>query len=135
MINLLQSIRGLVGFILLVFSVILSFQGFPAALLSWLGGGVVTVGYAVAISKITHEDTGNGKESPGTRFFVICLAFALASLGSALITWGGLVSIGVGGPVVIPFRETGILIGIACGLFNIDKTLVNPVQVRSSDED
>ena len=84
MVNLLQSIRGFVGFILFVISVFMTFGGFPGALLSWLGGGVVTMGYTVAIATITHEDIGQGKEGAGARFGRICIAFAIASLGAAL---------------------------------------------------
>ena len=122
MIQFLQSARALVGLVMLVFSVFLSFKGFPLALLSWLGGGVVLMGYSVAIATITHEDTGQGKEGSGSRFLRICVAFAVASLGAAMVRWGGLWSISIGN-FTIPFRETGILFGIAGGLWNIDKTL------------
>ena len=126
MVNLLQSIRGFVGFILFVISVFMTFGGFPGALLSWLGGGVVTMGYTVAIATITHEDIGQGKEGAGARFGRICIAFAIASLGAAMIGWGGLWSISIADSFRIPFRETGILMGIAGGLFNIDKTFSIP---------
>ena len=133
MTNLLQSIRGFVGFILFVFAVLMTFQGFPGALLSWFGGGVVAMGYAVAIATITHEDVGQGKEGPSPRFFRICLAFAIASLGAAMVGWGGLISVTISDSFVIPFRETGILIGIACGLFNVDRTFHSVGQATNKE--
>ena len=84
MVNFLQSVRALVGLVLFVISLLITFDGFPGALLSWLGGGVVTLGYTVAISTITHEDIGNGKQGPGTRFILICIAFAQANTHSLL---------------------------------------------------
>ena len=56
--NFLQSVRGFVGFLLFVLAVLMTFDGFPGALLSWFGGGVVTVGYSVAIATIAHTNTG-----------------------------------------------------------------------------
>ena len=82
------------------------------------------MGYSVAVATITHEDTGQGKEGSGTRFIRICIAFPVASLGAAMIEWGGLWSVTFFDAFTIPFRETGIIVGIAGGLFNIDKTTV-----------
>ena len=124
--NFLQSVRGFVGFLLFVLAVLMTFDGFPGALLSWFGGGVVTVGYSVAIATIAHKNTGQGDESAGARFARICVAFALASLGAAMVGWGGLWSVTFFDSFTVPFRETGILIGIACGLYNIDKTPMAP---------
>ena len=123
MVSLIQSVRALLGLILLVFSFYLTFNGFPGALLSWLGGGVVITGYTGSISTITHEDTGMGHQGPWSRIAIISVGFAIASLGSAMIEWGGLVSVSVGQSITIPFRETGIILGIVGGLFNVDKTL------------
>ena len=39
---------------------------------------------------------------------------------------GGLWSVTFFDSFTVPFRETGILIGIACGLYNIDKTPMAP---------
>ena len=122
----LQTVRGLVGVGLLVFAVMMTFDGFPGALVSWFGGGIVCVAYSVAIATITHEDIGQGKEGPRDRFLRICLAFAIANLGAAMVGWGGLVSVSLGDAITIGFREAGIVIGIICGLFNIDKTEMTP---------
>tara|TARA_B100000676_G_scaffold273209_1_gene291732 strand:- start:1526 stop:1966 length:441 start_codon:yes stop_codon:yes gene_type:complete len=124
--NFLQSVRGFAGFFLFVLAVLMTFDGFTGALLSWLGGGVVCIGYSVAIATTTHEDTGQGKEGALPRFLRICVAFAIASLGAAMVEWGGLWSVTFFDSFTVPFRETGILIGITCGLFNIDKSLVGP---------
>jgi len=122
MTQFLQSLCGFVGFALFVLALLMTFKGFPGGLLSWLGGGVVTVGYGVATATITHEDTGQGIDIPFVRFARICVAFAIASLGAAMVEWGGLLSVTFYDTLNIPFRETGIVIGIFCGLFNIDKT-------------
>ena len=136
MTNFLQSVRGLGGFTLFVLAGLMTFDGFPGALLSWFGGGIVCVGYSVAIATMTHEDVGSGKEGPGPRLLRICLAFAIASLGAQVVVWGGLVSVSLGSAITIGFREAGIVIGILCGLFNIDKTTVIPgsPQTKGSKE-
>ena len=131
MTNFLQTVQGFVGFFLFVLAVLMTFQGFPGATFSWLGGGVIAAGYSVAIATITHEDTGQGKEGAGPRFLRICVAFALASLGAAMVEWGGLWSVTFFDAFTLPFRETGILVGIACGLFNIDKDTVIPGSRRA----
>ena len=118
----LQSARVLVGMGLFVFSLFLSFDGFPLALLSWFGGGIVMLGYTVAISTMTHEDTGGGKVKALNRIVIISIAFAVASLGAAMVTWGGLVSVTMFDNITISFRSAGAVIGIVCGLFNIDRT-------------
>ena len=133
MTNFLQLVRGFVGFWLFVLAILMTFQGFPDALLSWLGGGVVAVAYTVAISTITHEDIGQGKETASTRFIRICIAFAIASVGAAMVEWGGLWSVSFYDAFTIPFRETGILIGIAGGLFNIDKATMLPGNKQASN--
>ena len=119
--NFLQSVRGFAGLFLFVLAVLMTFDGFTGALLSWLGGGVVCIGYSVAIATITHEDTGQGKEGALPRFLRICVAFAIASLGAAMVTWGGLISVTMFDNITISFRSTGALIGIVCGLLNIDR--------------
>ena len=121
---LFQNIRALTGFVLLIFALFLTFDGFPGAMLSWLGGGVVMTGYTGSIATITHEDTGEGKLAPGMRILVISVGFAIASFGSAMIDWGGLTSITLSETFTVPFRETGILFGIAGGLFNVDGKLL-----------
>ena len=132
MVNFLQSVRALVGLILFVVSLLITFDGFPGALLSWFGGGVVTLGYTVAIASITHEDIGNGKQGPGTRFILICIAFAVASFGKAMVMWGNSNIVLFGS--VINFVEVGVVLGIICGLFNIDKKWASP-RIQPSQKD
>lgn len=121
---LFQNIRALTGFALLIFALFLTFDGFPGAMLSWLGGGVVMTGYTGSIATITHEDTGEGKLTAGMRILVISIGFAIASFGSAMIDWGGLTSVTLSDTFTVPFRETGILFGIAGGLYNVDGHLL-----------
>ena len=120
---LFQNIRALTGFALMIFALFLTFDGFPGAMLSWLGGGVVMTGYTGSIATITHEDTGEGKLTAGMRILVISVGFAIASFGSAMIDWGGLTSVTLTDTFTVPFRETGILFGIAGGLYNVDGQL------------
>ena len=105
-----------------LFSVFETFSGKPLALLSFFGAGLVMSGFTVATATITHEDVGQGKEGPGRRILRICFSFALASLGAAMVTWGGLVSMMFFDKITIGFIETGVYVGIVCGLFNIDKS-------------
>ena len=121
---LFQNIRALTGFALMMFALFLTFDGFPGAMLSWLGGGVVMTGYTGSIATITHEDTGEGKLTTGMRILVISVGFAIASFGSAMIDWGGLTSVTLSDSFTVPFRETGILFGIAGGLYNVDGQLL-----------
>ena len=121
---LFQNIRALTGFALMMFALFLTFDGFPGAMLSWLGGGVVMTGYTGSIATITHEDTGEGKLTTGMRILVISVGFAIASFGSAMIDWGGLTSVTLTDTFTVPFRETGILFGIAGGLYNVDGQLL-----------
>jgi len=83
---------------------------------------MVLTGYQVAISTLTHSDSPTGSGAM-TRFVTICSAFALVSIGNAVIQWGGLVSINAGS-ALIDLKTAGVIIGIAGGLFNIDKELI-----------
>ena len=122
MVRLLQEARGIVGMIAFLISVFLTFDGKPLALVSFVGAGIVMTGVTVATATITHEKVGEGIEGPGPRILRICLSFAIASLGAAMVTWGDLVSVTFFDNITIGFRETGIVVGIVSGLFNIDKT-------------
>ena len=134
MVNFLQSVRVLVGLVTFVISVLISFDGSPGAPLSWLGGGVVTLGYTVAIATMTHEDIGSGKQGPGTRFILICIAFAVASIGKALVFWGNTNIVLFQGAIIVDFIEVGMVLGIICGLFNIDKKWASPA-IQPSQKD
>ena len=119
---LLHSVRALLGLTLFIWSLFLSFDGFPGALLSWLGGGIVLIGYTGSIATLTHNDQGmTGVQ----RFIAICIGFALASLGAAIVVWGGLVSVTIADFLTIDFSTAGIVLGIVGGLFNIDKTFIS----------
>ena len=49
---LFQNFRALTGLVLLIFALFLSFDGFPGAMVSWLGGGVVMTGYTGSIATL-----------------------------------------------------------------------------------
>ena len=122
MVRFLQEARGVVGAIAFFISVFATFTGKPLALLSFVGAGIVMTGITVATATITHENVGEGKEGPGRRILRICFSFAIASLGAAMVTWGDPMSVTFFDNITIGFREAGIVVGIVCGLFNIDKT-------------
>ena len=106
---------------LFIWSLFLTFNGFPGALLSWLGGAIVMIGYTGSIATLTHSDQGL---SGVQRFIAICAGFALASLGSAMVVWGGLVSVTISDAFTIDFRAAGCVVGIVGGLFNIDREII-----------
>lgn len=119
MVNLLQSVRGLVALALFVMCASLSFQGFPGALVSLLGALLVLTGYTGSISTMCHTDTYAGK-NPWPRFGTICAGFAIASIGAAVINWGGLATINLGS-IPVDLKGVSIVGGIIGGLFNIDR--------------
>ena len=115
-----SSARTLIGFATLVMCLILSFKGFPLAMVSWLGAGVAMTGYTGAFTTIFH----NNSDSPSTpvgKFLTVCIGFAIASIGGAVIDWGGLVTINIG-KFPINLQYISVLVGILSGVFNIDKT-------------
>ena len=124
MISLLQSVRGFLGFIFFITCLVLSFKGFPLGLLSFFGSFLVLMGYQVATASICHTDAG-GSTSAGGRIITICIAFFIASLGSAIINWGGLATVNFG-DFSVSLRWAGILMGLAGGLWNIDYAFVTP---------
>ena len=107
------------GIFLATASIGLTFNGFPMALVSLLGSALVLIGYQVSISTLTHSDSPTGR-NPWQRFLAICLGFAVASIGRAVIQWGGLISINVG-LMVVDLYAAGVVAGVLGGLFNIDK--------------
>ena len=118
--NHLSNVRGLVVAGTFVICIILSFKGFPLALVSWVGFIVLGTGYAVAFSTIFHANEDSPKTGLG-RFFLICIAFAVASLGGEIISWGGLISFDIFN-LNFNLQYTGALVGTVSGIFNLDKT-------------
>ena len=87
-------------------------------------------GYTSAIANMTHEDVGEGKNKPLQRIINVCVGFAIASLGNAMIGWGGLISVTFFGSLTIHFLGIGIVIGVISGLLNIDKNVALPNALR-----
>ena len=118
--SFVSSARGFIMAISLMMCVILSFRGFPLALVSWLGMLVQMTGYTVVLTTMFHNNEDLPKTVIG-RFFLVCLAFAVASLGGAIIIWGGLSTINI---FMLPFRleYVGSVLGTASGIYNIDKS-------------
>ena len=104
--------------LLFISCIILSFKGFPLALVSFLGSGMTFWGYSVAIATMTHSNTAAGN-SPTQRILMICIHFGLASLGVAVIQWGGLNSINIG-IASIDLKTIAVLTGVIGGLLNMD---------------
>ena len=92
--SFVTSVRGFAIFISFVMCLILSFKGFPLALVSWLGMFILMTGYGVAFSTMFHTN----EDSPTTgigKFFLVCVEFAVASFGGAVIIWAGLTTINI----------------------------------------
>ena len=110
-----SSARGLIGFISLFLCLILSFQGLPFALVSWIGFFILMTEYAVAFTTVFHSNDDSPSSGAG-KFLLVCKAFAVVSLGGAVIRWGGLASISIG---ELPFNLQciGAVLAAASGIF------------------
>lgn len=124
----LHFLRTIITMLLFISCIILSFKGFPLALVSFLGSGMTFLGYSVAIATMTHSDTAAGN-SPTQRILMICIHFGLASLGVAVIQWGGLSSINIGIASIdltIDLKTIAVVTGVISGLLNMDSKVNFP---------
>ena len=133
-VRFLSNLRAIFGTFLLVATVHFSFRGFGVgAFLSLFGSFLVLWGWEISIACILHKMAfgGNAKsltDENGTpfgllqRLFYIVLGFGLAWLGSFCIESGGF--------AVVPdfnihLGMAGACMGIVCGIWNVDRTLIN----------
>ncbi len=101
-------------------SLIFTFQGKPFALISYIGFLLVMIGCSSIFGPLLHKNRASGSQ----RLAIIVLGFAIAILGSSMVTWGGLVSITAFNTVTFDYVMTGMIIGIPAGLFNIDNKIM-----------
>ena len=80
------------------------------------------MGYTVAVSILTHVDTAVGSNA-WQRILSISLGFAVASVGGAIIKWGGLVSVNIW-EFEVSLYTAAVVAGVVGGLFNIDKEII-----------
>ena len=113
-----QFIRGLSCLLIFLSCVILSFKGFPLGIISFVGFMLQITGWTSAISAMFHPMGATTLK----RLLIIFIGFALASLGRAIIDWGGLAFINIEG-FRIMIAQIGVLIGFLGGLINIDRTM------------
>ena len=113
-----QFVRGLSCLLVFLSCVILSFRGFSLGIISFIGFMLQITGWTPAISAIFYPMGATTLR----RFIVIFIGFALASLGRAMIDWGGLAFINIDG-FRIMIAQIGVLIGFLGGLINIDRTM------------
>lgn len=114
----MKLIRALVFVYVLIACIMLTFQGFPWALGSFLGFVLEIGGWAGATSAIFHPMGAK----LGNRLITIILGFATASLGLAMTRWSGLDSIGLFS-LTIPISRLGAIIGFLSGVLNIDRNM------------
>ena len=79
---------------------------------------IVITGWTPAISAMFHPMGATTLR----RLLVIFIGFALASLGRAIIDWGGLAFINIG-DLKISIGQMGAYIGLIGGLVNLDKSM------------
>jgi hypothetical protein len=128
----MQAIRNFICFLVLVACIVLSFKGFPFGLISFIGFLTGATGWTAAISAICHPMGARGSR----RLFTIILGFAIASLGRAIVNWGGLAFINIG-DLPISVANLGAYMGVFGGLFNVDKSMhiANENPQKSDEED
>ncbi len=114
----MQAIRNFICFLVFVACVVLSFKGFPYGIISYIGFQTGVAGWTAAISAICHP-MGSGSSR---RLITIFISFAIASLGRAIVDWGGLAFINIG-DLPIGVANLGAYMGIIGGLFNVDKSM------------
>ena len=136
MVGFLNSLRVIVGIILLMAAIHLSFRGFGfGAFLSLFGSFLVLWGWQISIACALHKMAygGNAKsltDNNGAPFGLlqrlscIVFGFALAWLGSFCIESGGLAVININN-FSIHLGAAGAGMGIVCGIWNVDRTLIN----------
>ena len=125
--NLIESARALIGLALFVICLVLSFKGFPLALVSLTGSLLMLIACTQGVAAIFHKEESSmtlganySSDSSSSRFIRVCIAFAIAAFGSVVINWGGLASINIG-QLTLDFKVIAVAIGVLGGLVNIDK--------------
>ena len=118
----MQKIRNIAAIAILFPCLVLTFQGFPLALISYLGFIGTLSAVTVLICAIFHPMNSPKSVRVGVLFFGV-----LILIGSiVLINLGGLTKIGIeffDDQVDIWLADTGIILGLFGGIFNVDKSM------------
>jgi len=114
----LSFVRGFICLLVFLSCIALSFKGFPLGIISFVGFMIVITGWTRAISAMFHPMGATTLR----RLLVIFIGFAIASLGRAIIDWGGLAFINIG-DLKISIGQMGAYIGLLGGLVNLDKSM------------
>ena len=124
MVNFLQSFRALAGIFLLVSTIFLSFNGFGfGAFVSLFGSFLVLWGMQIAVAVLLHKSAYGASYTGLSRVICVVAGFAVAWFGEFLVNTGGLISINVAN-FPINLQYAGVLMGIAGGIWDIDKELI-----------
>ena len=129
-ISFIRKARIVIGLLLFIWTLSLSFSGFPLGLISWLGAAVYMVGWGTAIACVFHNEVNvrEGRISSGQRFIRACIGFAMAGLGLAMINWGGLISVTFSDTITLDFQLVAGWLGTFAGLFNVDREMDLPLR-------
>ena len=129
-ISFIRKARIVIGLLLFIWTLSLSFYGFPLGLISWLGAAVYMVGWGTAIACVFHNEVNvrEGRISSGQRFIRACIGFAMAGLGVAMINWGGLISVTFSDTITLDFQLVAGWLGTFAGLFNVDREMDLPLR-------
>lgn len=114
----ISFVRAFICLLIFLSCITLSFKGFPLGIISFIGFMIVITGWTPAISAMFHPMGATTLR----RLLVIFIGFALASLGRAIIDWGGLAFINIG-DLKISIGQMGACIGLIGGLVNLDKSM------------
>ena len=95
----------------------LSFKGFPLALVSFLGFLIILTACTRGVQALLYKNTDPlmNESRPAS----VLIAVALGALGFAVVKWGGLASISIGS-IAIGLDFLGVVIGVAGGLAKLD---------------
>ena len=118
----MQKIRNFFAVAILLPCFVLTFQGFPGGLISYLGFLGVLTAWTVFLSALFHPYRSSKKY----RFGVLLFAVVIFFVSSSIINVGGLARIGIpifGMNIDIWLNEMGILLGVLGGIFDLDKAI------------
>jgi len=116
--QLIENIRALLFLFLGAICVVLSFRGFPFAMVSFLGSLIILTACTRGVQLLLYKDE-NPLMNEVSRLPGVLIAIALGALGFAVVKWGGLASISIG-TITIGLDYMGIAVGVAGGLARLD---------------
>ena len=115
--KLIENVRALLFLALGAACLVLTFKGFPLALVSFLGFLIILTACTRGVQALLFKDKDPLMNS--SRLASVILSIALGAFGIAVVKWGGLSSISIG-QLTIGLDFMGVAIGIAGGLARLD---------------